>query len=241
MHFSASHCQNPVDFLSTVLELETPELITEYFQEIVACYGGLHVLMCRLPQAHETLADCILMDTRPVAWAHRHRSKGYMSIDPLVQIVQQRATPCTWSEAMLAFARNSIEHEIHLERLSYGATDGLLVPIHTKNRYAGLVSISAKDPFDDQAIRALTLMSLVVHNQLSALLRPDTTECYDFTSREIECLKWVAAGKSDAAIATVLELSPKTVNYHIEGAKRRINAATRTHAVASAIRLGLID
>ena len=82
MHSSASHCQNPVDFLSTISELETAELVIDYFQEIVACYGGLHVLICRVPQAYESLADCILMDTRPAAWARRHRSKGYMSIDP---------------------------------------------------------------------------------------------------------------------------------------------------------------
>ena len=58
-------------------------------------------------------------------------------------------------------------------------------------------------------------------------------------SRYIECLEWVAAGKSDADIARILELSAKTVYFHVDGAKRRINASSRSHAVASAIRLGL--
>ena len=84
-------------------------------------------------------------------------------------------------------------------------------------------------------------MSLVVHNQLSGLQRSDTSELEAFTLREIECLTWAAAGKSDAEIAVILELSPKTVNFHIEGAKRRMNAASRTHAVASALRRGLIN
>ena len=241
MHSSALHCQNPVDFQAEISVLKSPGLVKDHFQDIVSCYGGLHILMCRLPQPHEAVADCILMDTRPAAWAHRHRSKGYMSIDPLVKIAHQRGTPCTWSEAMTAFKKDSIEHEIHQERLSYGSADGLLVPIQTKTGYSGLVSISAKDKLTDQAIHALSLMSLAVHNLLSALLQSDSIEFHDFTSREIECLKWVAAGKSDTAIATILDLSSKTVNFHVEGAKRRINAATRAHAVASAIRIGLID
>ena len=234
-------CQNPVDFVPTVSALENAELVADYFQEVIACYGGTYVLMCRVPQPHESLADCILMDTRPVAWARRYRNKGYMTIDPLVLTAQRRATPCSWSDAMIAFPKDSIEQIIHTERLANGVTDGLLVPIHTKNGHAGLVSISATIALTYQAFNALTLMALVVHNQLSALQRSDPDELEAFTTREVECLTWAAAGKSDAEIAMILELSPKTVNYHIEGAKRRMNAASRTHAVASAFRLGLIN
>jgi len=180
------------------------------------------------------------MDTRPTEWARHHRRMGYTTVDPLVQVAQRRATPCSWSEAMADFPEGSGEQTIHAERLSHGVADGLLVPIHTKNGYAGLVSISAQASFAMPAIHALAVISLVVHNQLSALLRSDPGDQEDFTAREIECLKWAAAGKSDAEIATILELSPKTVNFHIEGAKRRMNAASRTHAVASAIRSGLI-
>ena len=71
--------------------------------------------------------------------------------------------------------------------------------------------------------------------------RSDASELEAFTLREIECLTWAAAGKSDAEIAVILELSAKTVDTHIEGAKRRMNASSRSHAVASAIRLGLIN
>ena len=241
MQYSLPRHENPVDFLPTVSALENPKLVADYFQEVITGYGGTYVLMCRVPQPHEQLADCILMDTRPVAWARRYRTKGYMTIDPLVLTAQRRATPCSWSEAMIAFPKDSIEQLIHTERLANGITDGLLVPIHTKMGHAGLVSISAKAALADPAFNALTLMSLVVHNQLSGLQRSDTSELEAFTLREIECLTWAAAGKSDAEIAVILELSPKTVNFHIEGAKRRMNAASRTHAVASALRRGLIN
>ncbi len=240
MQHSMSHCENPVDFLPTVSALDTAELVADYFQEVVIGYGGTYVLMCRVPQPHELLADCIMMDTRPLAWVRRYRNKGYMTIDPIVLTAQRRVTPCTWSDAMAAFPDDRSAQLIHKERLANGVTDGLLVPIHTIKGHAGLVSISTKAALADAAFHALTLMSLVVHNQLSALQRSDPDELEAFTTREVECLTWAAAGKSDAEIAMILELSPKTVNYHIEGAKRRMNAASRTHAVASAFRLGLI-
>ena len=238
---SFMHCQTPVDFVRTIFALNSSERIAEHFSEIVSCYGGLHVIIRRFQRPHESLAECVLMDTRPQAWARRHRKKNYTNIDPLVQVAQKRPTACSWSEAMSEFPMDSIEQQIHAERLAFGVADGLLVSIHSNNGYGGLVSISAAAAFAEPAFDALTSMSLAVHNQLSALDQFDPGDLDGFTERGFECLSWAAAGKSDAEIAAILDISPKTVNYHMEGAKRSMNATTRTHAVASAIRRRLID
>ena len=241
MQYSMEHCESPVEFLPTVSALDSAEHVADYFQEVITGYGATYVLMCRVPQPHEALADCILMDTRPAAWARRYHAKGYMTIDPLVLTAQRRVSPCSWSEAMTEFSDDPTAQLIHKERLAYGVTDGLLVPIHTSKGHAGLVSIATKVALTDVALHALTLMSLVVHNQLSAMQQPDANELEAFTAREVECLQWSAAGKTDEEIAKILGLSVKTVYYHIDGAKRRINASSRTHAVASAIRIGLFN
>jgi len=241
MQHSILHCQNPADFVRTISALESTEQVIEYFGEIVACYGGIHVLIRRFKRPHESLAECVLMDTRPPAWARRHRSKNYADIDPLVLVAQKRATPCSWSQAMSEFPADSIEQQIHSERLTFGVADGLLVPVHSNNGYGGLVSISATAAFAEPAFGVLSLMALKVHNLLSALERSDPGDLDGFTERGFECLSWAAAGKSDAEIAAILDISKKTVNYHMEGAKRSMNATTRTHAVANAFRRGLID
>ncbi|HRK17934.1 MAG TPA: helix-turn-helix domain-containing protein [Hyphomicrobiaceae bacterium] len=59
--------------------------------------------------------------------------------------------------------------------------------------------------------------------------------------RERDVLNWVATGKSDWQVAQILSVSPKTVNYHVENAKRKLGAMTRIQAVVEAVRLGLID
>jgi DNA-binding CsgD family transcriptional regulator len=60
------------------------------------------------------------------------------------------------------------------------------------------------------------------------------------TARESEILVWVAAGKSDWAIGQILQISGKTVNFHVENAKRKLGVGTRVQAVLMAMRSGLI-
>jgi LuxR family quorum-sensing system transcriptional regulator SolR len=60
------------------------------------------------------------------------------------------------------------------------------------------------------------------------------------TARESEILAWVAAGKSDWAIGRILNISGKTVNFHVENAKRKLGVGTRVQAVIAAMRSGLI-
>jgi DNA-binding CsgD family transcriptional regulator len=61
-----------------------------------------------------------------------------------------------------------------------------------------------------------------------------------FTERESQVLNWVAAGKSDWAIGQILKISGKTVNFHVENAKRKFGVGTRVQAVVAAMRRGMI-
>ncbi|TMK79714.1 MAG: response regulator transcription factor [Actinobacteria bacterium] len=60
------------------------------------------------------------------------------------------------------------------------------------------------------------------------------------TPREAEVLAHVADGLSHAEIGKRLSISPETVRTHVRKACDRLNARTRTHAVATALRLGLL-
>lgn len=61
------------------------------------------------------------------------------------------------------------------------------------------------------------------------------------TSREAEVLTWVSRGKSAWEIGEILRITKRTVDEHVHTAVRKIGAANRTHAVALAIRDGIID
>ena len=60
------------------------------------------------------------------------------------------------------------------------------------------------------------------------------------TDREREILAWIAEGKSDGSIGQILNISSKTVNYHVENAKRKFAVATRIQAVIAAMQQDLL-
>jgi DNA-binding CsgD family transcriptional regulator len=60
------------------------------------------------------------------------------------------------------------------------------------------------------------------------------------SSREVECLRWAAAGKSSDEIAIILGISVYTVSSYFKSATRKLQAVNRMQAIAVALRLRLI-
>jgi DNA-binding response OmpR family regulator len=63
----------------------------------------------------------------------------------------------------------------------------------------------------------------------------------DLTDREAEALTWAARGKTSSEIATILGLTKRTVDFHIDNARLKLNASTRMHAAVKAAAGGLIE
>jgi len=57
------------------------------------------------------------------------------------------------------------------------------------------------------------------------------------TTRENEVLRWLAHGKTDAEIAALLGLSPRTVQKHLQHIYEKLGVETRTAAVVRAMEL----
>jgi DNA-binding NarL/FixJ family response regulator len=60
------------------------------------------------------------------------------------------------------------------------------------------------------------------------------------SENEVELLTWVARGKTSVEIAKQLRISKRTVDFHIDNARTKLRAATRTEAVLKAAAGGLI-
>ncbi len=60
------------------------------------------------------------------------------------------------------------------------------------------------------------------------------------SAREVDCLHWVSAGKSNPEIGMILEVSTNTVHFHLKNAFRKLDVTSRVTAVGKAQTLGLI-
>ena len=63
----------------------------------------------------------------------------------------------------------------------------------------------------------------------------------NLTARELEILRWVAAGASNSAIARELFVTEQTVKFHLSNVYRKLGVANRTEASHYAHVHGLID
>ena len=61
------------------------------------------------------------------------------------------------------------------------------------------------------------------------------------SARELQILQLLAAGKSNRQIGDHLYLSPDTVKTHLRNLYRKLGVETRAHAVAVALRTGLLE
>lgn len=59
--------------------------------------------------------------------------------------------------------------------------------------------------------------------------------------RELECLHWLALGKTSPEVAVILGLSVQTVRWYVKEARRKLDAHTIAQAVAEAAKQKLFD
>jgi DNA-binding NarL/FixJ family response regulator len=83
----------------------------------------------------------------------------------------------------------------------------------------------------------------VIARRLMASLRqgPGDDPAAQLTSRELEVLRLVAAGKPNKQIAAELSISERTARTHVSSILRKLHLSSRTQAALWAVREGLVE
>jgi LuxR family transcriptional regulator, quorum-sensing system regulator BjaR1 len=114
----------------------------------------------------------------------------------------------------------------------------LIVPVQLGSAAVAIIALMGAQP--DLTPLSLDRIKLAVqaaywrYKQMSA--NEAQYENQILTPRETECLRWVAAGKTDDDIAAILSITPRTVRFHVDNAKVKLSVATRVQAVAKWLR-----
>jgi DNA-binding response OmpR family regulator len=86
------------------------------------------------------------------------------------------------------------------------------------------------------------VLTTIINARLAGVARSDLwPKLVQLNDREVETLTWVARGKTSAEIAQILGLTKRTVDFHIDNARTKLGAATRTQAVIKAATGRLIE
>jgi len=78
------------------------------------------------------------------------------------------------------------------------------------------------------------------HRARQALTGPDDSQLAGLTARELQLLELVAMGRTNTAIARMLEISPRTVAHHLDKIYRKLEVSGRAAAVYRAVTEGIV-
>ena len=77
-------------------------------------------------------------------------------------------------------------------------------------------------------------------NLRACVLRNSETAAVELTKREQEILRWLARGKSNSVIASILTVSPHTIDAHVRRIYAKLKVNDRTSAAIRGIGSGFI-
>jgi DNA-binding NarL/FixJ family response regulator len=79
------------------------------------------------------------------------------------------------------------------------------------------------------------MLGMIINARLAGVARNEMwPKLAMLNEREIEVLTWVARGKTSAEIADLIGLTKRTVDFHLDNARVKLGAATRTEAAIKA-------
>ncbi len=181
----------------------------------------------------------------PTEWTEMYIAGQMGPHDPVQRAVQLNSVPMSLSEIRAGYAGfvPSAEEVTLLDAAArIGRSNGLAIPIYGAQGYRGIGCVCGPGPDPDPRARVV-LQFLVwhAHDRMRALHATEGDVALPRLSlREREVLTAARRGQSDDEIAQAAAISVRTVRFHFENARRKLEARNRTEAIVKAVQLQLL-
>jgi len=129
---------------------------------------------------------------------------------------------------------------------SPGVGTALVAPVHLPRGLIGAVVWASADAgldirgvFARHAVNlhALAMKFIGAYNEA---IHSEGEAPVCLTRREVQCLKWAAAGKTDGDIARIVDIAVPTVRFHMTNAWKKLHVVGRSQAIYRAATLGYL-
>lgn len=204
-----------------------------------------HVVHLALSPRGRGGGGAVFVATYPQAWIERYHERRYFALDPVLAMARRSRMPFHWADLdtrppeVEAFFTEAAEMGI--------GHQGLTIPIHGPEGEKALFSVTSNKSeaeFRAQCAELMPLLQILgfeFHRGLAGLVDPLRIDRNQFLSpRERDVLYWAASGKTVWETAQLLGITEDTTNSYLRDAIRRLSCLNKPHAVAEAVRLGLV-
>ena len=184
----------------------------------------------------------IMLNNYPLDWQARYQEKGYLAIDPTVNHGMRSSLPLLWTDEIFTSAR-----ELWEGARSFGLHFGWAQSSHDAQGIGGLLTLARSDePLTDTELldkaAKMSWLTQIAHVGMSrclgSRLLPETE--IHLTDRELTVLRWTADGKTSGEVSTILGISERTVNFHINNAVEKLGTVNKLAAAVKAAVLGML-
>ncbi|WP_077046016.1 LuxR family transcriptional regulator [Pseudomonas sp. KK4] len=185
-----------------------------------------------------------LFNNYPVAWSREYEKKKLVAADPVVAHCNQSTLPVLWSEDLFCntpWIWNALERE--------GIQHGWSQAVHDEE--SGLCSIlslarshcpiSAWELYENLGFT--TFIAHHLHDLVARTLPQEAKKvcATNLSDREVDVLNLAATGKTAYESARILNLSARTVNFHVQEAIRKLGVNNKVSAVIAAAKAGYLN
>lgn len=197
-------------------------------------------LACFLP-GDQSLDATTFASTLPSGMLQNYAANGYETADPLVTLSMGPTIPTAWKLSDWEDTASPLRRRWMDDNRAAGLRAGALIADHSDGVPKVISLCGPNTDLHPQqhlvlhvaGLEALLRMREIGLHAMGAPLVP-------LSAREVECLQWVGAGKSDWDISVILAISEKSVNAYVERAKHKLGVTSRAQALVMALRHGLI-
>ncbi len=198
------------------------------------------------PLAEGDTQAWVPVSTLPEAWLRHYAAADYVRIDPVVRAARQAIGPVDWRDLPPADAAG---RRIAAEAREFGIPrQGLSFPIRGSGGDFGVFSVMADvadaawDALKQGRLLDWLTLAQAIHRRVldigAAQMRGGLGK---LSPRERDILQLIAHGLTSDEVSAELGISERVVRGYLQGCRNKLNARNSTHAVARAVKLGLVS
>lgn len=183
-----------------------------------------------------------LISNWPQSLVNSYEAADLFYCSKLVAVMKRTIMPIFSEEGSFGgTAANQENRRLDTMFQMHGLTHTFAFALHDADlkQYIFAFSGARAMPSREEAV-ALLYGCMELLDNLPSDEKPEDRPTETLTRREIECLRWSAAGKSSDEIAIILDLSSHTVVGYLKSAMRKLDSVNRMQAVARAFRYRLL-
>ncbi|OJF92252.1 helix-turn-helix transcriptional regulator [Pararhizobium antarcticum] len=219
--------------------MSAPVIQTEYevlhlMRQCATQFGFNHFMIARMPFGEQQrFSERLVLSSWPAELVRQYDAAGLFHSSALVERLRQTKLPIS-GEAALLFGEGIAMVQPGMNRI-------FSITLHTTYGEPFIVTLfGTRCELERQQAADLCLALLQVFETLERTFDAGISVRDRLSAREIECLRWAAAGKSSDEIATILGISVYTVSSYFKTATKKLDSVNRMQAIARAMRLKII-